>query len=75
MPGITLVQAEQRLADYMAAEEKVLSGQAYSIAGRSLTRANIKEIREGIDYWNAKVATLNAAAFGRGRARTMVPKG
>lgn len=72
MPGITLAQAEQRLADYMAAEEKVLEGQSYTIAGRSLTRANLREIREGIDYWTGKVSTL---ASGRGRSRVMVPRG
>ena len=58
MAGITLAQAEAKLTEYLAAETKVLSGQAYSIAGRSFTRANLKEIRDGISYWEAKVKSL-----------------
>ena len=36
MAGITLAQAEAQLALYLAAEEKVLAGQSYEIAGRKL---------------------------------------
>ena len=58
MAGITLAQAEARLTEYMTAESKVLGGQSYSIAGRAMTRANLKEIRDGIAYWNAQVKRL-----------------
>ena len=58
MAGITLAQAEAKLALWLAAEEKVATGQSYSIAGRSLTRANLGEIRETIDYWDSKVQRL-----------------
>jgi hypothetical protein len=58
MAGITLAQAEAKLAEYLAAETTVLSGQAYSIAGRSLTRADLSEIRKGIEYWEAKTKSL-----------------
>lgn len=64
MAGITLTDAEARLAEYQAAETKVLSGQAYTIGGRSMTRANLKDIREGIDYWNAKCIELGASRSG-----------
>lgn len=59
MPGITLSQAETQLAAWLAADTAVASGQAYSIAGRSLTRANAKEIRENITFWDAKVQNLS----------------
>lgn len=59
MAGITLDQADSRLTEYINAESAVLSGQSYSIGGRSLTRANLKEIRDGIDYWEKKVASLS----------------
>lgn len=59
MAGITLADAEARLAEYMAAETKVLSGQSYTIAGRSLTRANLKEIQDGIALWDSRVKRLS----------------
>jgi hypothetical protein len=58
MAGITLVQAEAKLAEWLAADTAVASGQGYTIGGRSLTRANAREIRENIDYWDAKVQVL-----------------
>ena len=73
MSAIPLTTAQQRLTEYLDAESKVLQGQSYAIAGRSLTRANLSEIREGIEFWSNKVATLQAAGSGRSRARTMVP--
>lgn len=73
MAGITLQQAETQLAAYLAAETAVLSGQAYTIGGRSLTRANLADIRAGIESWNARVVQLTNASQGRSRSRTVVP--
>jgi hypothetical protein len=58
MAGITLAQAQAQLTAWLAASTAVATGQAYSIAGRSLTRANAAEIRAQIDYWDSKVKTL-----------------
>ena len=58
MAGITLEQAETQLTLWMDADTKVASGQAYSIGGRSLTRANAKEIRDNITYWDQHVKRL-----------------
>lgn len=74
MAGITLTQAETQLAAYVAAENKVLQGQAYEISGRRLTRANLAEIRDGMDYWDRKVKELTNSASGRGRAATLAPR-
>lgn len=71
--GITLAQAEAQLALYLAAEAAVLTGQSYEIAGRKLTRANLEEVRSGVETWNARVVNLAAASQGRSRARTIVP--
>lgn len=68
MPRITLAQAEAQLASYLEAETAVLSGQAYSIGGRSLTRANLAQIREGISYWDSKVKSLTRGGI---RVRTV----
>ena len=59
MAGITLTQAEAQLTAWLAASSAVASGQAYSIGGRSLTRANAAEIRNQIEFWDAKVQTLS----------------
>lgn len=74
MSGISLAQAEAQLALYLAAEEKVLSGQSYEIAGRKLTRADLAAIQQGISTWNSRVQQLSRTASGRGRHITMVPR-
>ena len=58
MAGITLTQAETQLALWLEADAAVATGQAYTIGGRSLTRANAREIRENITYWDKKVQRL-----------------
>lgn len=73
MAGITLQQAETQLAAYLAAETAVLAGQAYTIGGRSLTRANLADIRAGIETWDSRVKQLSAKTEGRRRSRTIVP--
>jgi hypothetical protein len=58
MAGITLVEAETKLALWMEADDKVASGQSYSIGGRSLSRADAKMIQENIKFWDRKVKEL-----------------
>lgn len=71
MAGLTLAQAEARLTEYMEAEAKVLAGQSYTIAGggasRTLTRANLTEIREGIAHWNSMCQQLSTGRGARVR--------
>jgi len=71
MAGITLEQAEAKLSAYLAAEDAVLSGQSYTIAGRSLTRADLAHIRSGIAAWEQRVIRLDNQ--GGIRARGAVP--
>ena len=74
MAGITLEIAEARLAEYLAAEASVLEGQAYTIFGsRQMTRANLDEIRKGIQYWNGEITILSARAARVPRTVTMRP--
>ncbi len=73
MAGLTLAQAEAKLAEYLAAETKVLKGQSVSIDGETLTRANLDSIQRGIDAWDKRVKNLSSAAECRGRARTVAP--
>lgn len=75
MAGITLAQAEARLAAYLAAEEAVLANQSHTIGDRTYTRADLAQIQDGINVWDARVKQLSASASGRGRARTVRPWG
>lgn len=73
MAGITLAQAEAKLTAWLAAEDTVANrGQSYSIGGRSLSRADLSEIRESIDYWDRKVKELTATSAGRRGPRYVV---
>lgn len=73
MSGLTLEQSQTRLAEYYAAEAAVLKGQRYEIAGRSLWRADLATIREGINEWEARVKVLSLRASGRRRVVTPRP--
>jgi 7-keto-8-aminopelargonate synthetase-like enzyme len=69
MAGITLAQAEARLADYLAAEEAVLSGQSYRLntgsVDRMVTRADLAAIQQGITIWDQRAKQLGSSATGR----------
>lgn len=70
MAGIDLATAQQKLNEWLDADTAVAKGQAYTVGGRSVTRANAREIRENIDYWNAKVAQLSRGGI---RIRGAIP--
>lgn len=56
----------RRLQLYIEAEERILQGQSYTIGNRTLTRANLSEVRAAIDDLLAQGATLDGVS-GRGR--------
>lgn len=59
MAGITLAQSEEQLAAWLAASTATASGQSYSIGSRSLTRADAREIREQIKFWDSMTKSLD----------------
>jgi len=59
--ALTLEQAQTALDAWIAADLAVAKGQSYSMNGRSLTLANTREIREQIQYWERRVASLQTA--------------
>jgi len=59
MAGITLAQAQTQLAEYLAAETAVLSGQSYQLAGHQVTRADLEIIQKGIEIWDSRVKRLS----------------
>lgn len=64
MPIITLSQAQTALDVWVEADLAVARRQSYSMNGRSLTLANVKEIREQIQYWERRVANLSNSSSG-----------
>lgn len=53
-------KARYMINEYMQAEIAVLgSAQSYSMSGKTLTRANLADIRAGRKYWENQLAILN----------------
>ena len=73
MPSITLAQAETKLSEYLAAETAVLAGQSWSMGGKSMTKANLQFIQQGIEIWNARVKKLASNPSGGIRIFSGVP--
>lgn len=62
MAGITLAQAQEQLASWLAASTAVAGGQSYTIGSRSLTRADARAIQQQIDYWDKKCQELGGTS-------------
>ncbi|SPT95570.1 Uncharacterised protein [Lysinibacillus capsici] len=76
MMVVTLERAKLHLEAWLDAELAVSQGQAYTIGSRSLTRANIAEIRKQIGFWEKKVDELEIAEKGGRvrRAKRFIPR-
>ncbi len=76
MAAISLKTAKKHLDMWLEAESAVAVNQSYTIGGKTLTRANLGEIRKQIEYWNSKVSALENAAKNKGRNRVyrVVPR-
>lgn len=75
MSVYTLEQAQAKLLAYSEAEEKVLTGQSYTLGGRSLTRANLAEIRAGMTLWEGRVSRLESTGRMGPTMRSVIPHG
>jgi hypothetical protein len=73
MAGITLVQAEARLALYLDAEAKVLAGQEVRIDGELMRRADLEMIQKGVSLWEGRVQRL-ANTSGGLKVREVIPR-
>lgn len=60
MGSWTLETAKEHLQAFLDAEITVATGQSYRIGSRSLTRANLSEIKERIQFWSNEVERLEA---------------
>ncbi len=76
MAGISIEIAKKHLEAWLTAELEVTTHQSYTIGSRSLTKANLGEIRKQIEYWKNEVARLEnlASRGGRNRVFRAVPR-
>ena len=59
----------KKLNTWLAAEEAIATGQSYQIGTRMLTRADLKQVREQLEYWGGKLAEAEAEEKQGGRNR------
>ncbi len=57
----SLLEAQEEYAKWLTASSTVATGQAYSIGGRSLTRADSKDIREWLAFWSEEITKRSPA--------------
>jgi len=57
--AITLDQATAHRDAWLAADLAVAQNQAYTVQGRSFTKAHAAEIRANLDYWERRVVELS----------------
>ena len=74
--GISLEIAKKHLDAWLNAELEVTTLQSDTIGSRSLTRANLSEIRKEIEFWTNEVARLEniEKRGGRNRIYRAVPR-
>lgn len=71
MAGISLEIARKHLSAWLEAELEVTTHQSYTIGSRSLTKANLGEIRQQIEFWNNEVGRLETIERHGGRNRVV----
>ena len=64
MDWISIEEARTTLRMWLEAERAVATGQSYRIGTRSLTRANLADIRESIQFWRREIAKLESKHMG-----------
>lgn len=62
---------KERLKIWLDAEAAVATGQSYQIGSRSLTRANLAEIRKQIEFWEKRL--VKASQTGKRRIYYGIP--
>ncbi len=60
---------EQKLNTWLAAEESIATGQSYQIGTRSLTRADLEDVRAEMEYWAGRLQEAEAEEKTGGRNR------
>lgn len=58
MTGLTLKEAQAKYREYLEAERKILQAQSYKSEDSELERASLKDVREGMKFWESKCNEL-----------------
>lgn len=67
-----LEEYKKRLEMYYKAEEAILNGaQSYSLGSRNLTRANLADVRQMIDYLIKQIEVEEARLRGKGKMKVV----
>lgn len=72
--SIHLEEAQQMLSAYLKAEADLLAGKTISFNGRTVTRENLGEIRQGRQEWERKVANLSQKQSSQHKSRFKVAR-
>lgn len=76
MAGITLIQAEEKLALYLDLDTKLGINAEVTIDGTTYKRHQLNDIRAAITFWNGWVNKLtpSTTAGGSVRVRQVIPR-
>jgi len=76
--GITVKIAQEHLNGWLEAEARLMTAQSYQLGTRSLTRADLKQVRAEIEYWSEKLTEAQQAEANpngcRNRGYRIVPR-
>ncbi len=61
----------KKLQTWLEAEDAISTGQRYQIDDRSLTRADLYDVRKEIEFWEGRLAVAEAEEQHGGRIRAL----
>lgn len=68
----TIYEAKEHLQSWLDADLALATGKEYTIGNRRLTRANVQEVKDRINFWRNEVARLENRP--RRRAYRVIPR-
>lgn len=68
----TIYEAKDHLQAWLEADLALATGKEYRIGSRKLTRANVAEVKERINFWRNEVARMERKP--RRRAYRVIPR-
>lgn len=68
----TIYEAKDHLQAWLKADLALATGKEYRIGSRKLTRANVAEVKERINFWRNEVARMERKP--RRRAYRVIPR-
>lgn len=69
-----IVEAKKHLDAWLKADLAVSTGKEYKLNGQSLTRADVPQIKERIQFWKREVELLEGGQRRGARAFSVIPR-